>query len=314
MHTATTIRSFHSPEYQHGSGNPPWQKLLWVKQNYPDNYVDGTFLDELQRNVNVRSYDYWTMVYESGVITQHISSVVIFIAIFINLRVHSLSGNHLIWTGSLLTGLGYIFWDLIVLTTRSNYEFKRQRVAKSAFFFFITLLGLSPILKTLTSQTSDDTIWALTVCCFLANVLFHDYTTQANSIKIPGSLSTNAAIFASVLLASRLDTNIDVFGLLSFAVEWFSLFPIFRRHLRVLSVKIQIGVTIAMVLTCVVLFAHISKAVVFIYILGFCFLTFICPYWLIFIQKYKNEIHGPWDEARPRLQRPRRNLYRKRTN
>lgn len=51
--------------------------------------------------------------------------------------------------------------------------------------------------------------------------------------RIPGSLSTNAAIFASVLLASRLDTNIDVFGLLSFAVEWFSLFPIFRKHLKV---------------------------------------------------------------------------------
>ncbi|EPB90582.1 hypothetical protein HMPREF1544_02643 [Mucor circinelloides 1006PhL] len=301
--------SFQSSEY---TNNPPWQKLLWVKQNYPDNYVDSTFLEELQRNVNVRSYDYWTMVYESGVITQQVSSVVIFIAIFIYLQVHSLSGNHLIWTGSLLTGIGYISWDLII---RSNYEFKRQRVAKSAFFFFITLLGLSPILKTLTSQTSDDTIWALTVCCFLANVLFHDYKTQAKSIKIPGSLSTNAAIFASVLLASRLDTNVDVFGLLSFAVEWFSLFPIFRRHLKDLNPLIQIGVTVAMLLTCVALFIQISKAVVFLYILGFCFLTFICPYWLIFIQKYKNEIHGPWDEARPRLQRAnRRNMYRKRTS
>ncbi|KAI7895209.1 phosphatidylinositol N-acetylglucosaminyltransferase subunit C [Mucor mucedo] len=314
MYASAATRPFQSSEYQYNTNNPPWQKLLWVKQNYPDNYVDNTFLDELQRNVNVRSYDYWTMVYESGVITQHISSVVIFIAIFIYLQIHSVSGNHLIWAGSLLTGIGYIIWDLTLLKTRSNHEFKRQRVAKSAFFFFVTLLGLSPILKTLTSQTSDDTIWALTVCCFLANVLFHDYKTQANSIKIPGSLSTNAAIFASVLLASRLDTNFDVFGLLSFAVEWFSLFPIFRRYLKDLSPKIQIGVTIAMLLTCVALFVHISKAVAFIYVLGFCFLTFICPYWLIFIQKYKNEIHGPWDEARPRLQRPRRNIYRKRSN
>lgn len=39
--------SFQSPEY---TNNPPWQKLLWVKQNYPDNYVDSTFLEELQRN------------------------------------------------------------------------------------------------------------------------------------------------------------------------------------------------------------------------------------------------------------------------
>lgn len=52
------------------------------------------------------------------------------------------------------------------------------RVAKSAIFFFSTLLGLSPILKTLTSPISNDTIWALTVCCFLANILFHDYVSQ----------------------------------------------------------------------------------------------------------------------------------------
>ncbi|KAI8049819.1 phosphatidylinositol N-acetylglucosaminyltransferase subunit C [Gilbertella persicaria] len=297
---ASTTHTFHTTEYS--SHNPPWQKLLWVKQNYPDNYVDDTFLDELQRNVNVRTYDYWTMVYESGIITQHISSVVIFIAVFIYLQDHSLSGNHLIWTGSFLTGVGYIFWDLRI---RNMNELKRQRVVKSAFFFFITLLGLSPILKTLTSQISDDTIYALTVCCFLANILFHDYTTQ---VKIPGSLSTNAAIFASVLLASRLDTNVDVFAFLSFAVEWFSLFPIFRRQSK-------ISLTVTMLLACVLLFIRISKAVVFLYMLGFCFLTFVCPYWLIFIQKYKNEIHGPWDEARPRLQRPRRNMYsRKKVN
>ncbi|KAI9474165.1 MAG: phosphatidylinositol N-acetylglucosaminyltransferase subunit C [Benjaminiella poitrasii] len=298
MYASPTTRSFHQP----------WQKLLWVKQNYPDNYVDSTFLEELQRNVNVRSYDYWTMVYESGVITQHMSSVVIFIAIFVYLQDHVLTGQHLIWTGSLLTGLGYIFWDWTMLRTQRDNVFKRQRVAKSAFFFFITLLGLSPILKTLTSQISDDTIWALTVCCFLANILFHDYhAPQPNhNIKIPGSLSTNAAIFASVLLASRLNTIIDVFGLLSFAVEWFSLFPIFRRHLRNINTCIQIGITLALLLTCAVFFIQISKAVVIIYILGFSFITFVCPYWLIFIQKYKNEIHGPWDEARPRLQRRHR--------
>jgi hypothetical protein len=28
----------------------PWRKLLYVKQDYPDNYVDDTFLDALQKN------------------------------------------------------------------------------------------------------------------------------------------------------------------------------------------------------------------------------------------------------------------------
>ncbi|KAI8093907.1 phosphatidylinositol N-acetylglucosaminyltransferase subunit C [Halteromyces radiatus] len=303
--------SFGSPEYQYNPNNPPWRKLLWVKQNYPDNYVDDTFLDELQKNVNVREYDYWTMVYQSGIITQHISSIVIFIAIFINLQLSALSGRQLIWIGSSFTGLGYLFWNMIV----KNHAFKRKHVLKSAVFFFSTLLGLSPILKTLTSQTSHDTIWAMTVYCFLANVLSHDYAAESRTrVKIPGSLSTNAAIFASVLLASRLDTNLDVFGLLSFAVEWFALFPIFRRYLQDLNPKLSIALTILMQFLCVILFIQISKAVVILYLLGFCFLTFVCPYWLIFIQKYKNEIHGPWDEARPRLQQRRRNLYRKYPN
>ncbi|KAI9015714.1 phosphatidylinositol N-acetylglucosaminyltransferase subunit C [Phycomyces nitens] len=311
---STPSQQFQSTINHHNPNNPPWRKLLWVKQDYPDNYVDSTFLDELQRNVNMRTYDYWTMVHASGGITQHISSVVIFIAIFIDLQTHTLSANHLIWTGSLLTGTGYLFLDLIMLRKTENYDIKRKRVVKSAIFFFSTLLGLSPILKTLTSQTSDDTIWALTVCCFLANILFNDYATATRTgDKILGSLSTNAAIFASVLLASRLDTNLDVFGLLSFAVQWFALFPIFRRHLQELNSNIQPVLTTVMLFMCIIMFSHISKAVVSLYILGFCFLTFICPYWLIFIQKYKNEIHGPWDEARPRLQRPRRGLYRKRT-
>lgn len=55
MNASVAARSFQSPEYQSTVNNPPWQKLLWVKQNYPDNYVDGTFLDELQRNGNFKA-------------------------------------------------------------------------------------------------------------------------------------------------------------------------------------------------------------------------------------------------------------------
>ena len=66
---------------------------------------------------------------------------------------------------------------------RLSMETIRSTGGKECLLFFVTLLGLSPILKTLTSQTSDDTIWALTVCCFIANVLFHDYNTEVNSVK-----------------------------------------------------------------------------------------------------------------------------------
>lgn len=31
----------------------PWRKLLYIKQDYPDNYVDHTFLEEMQKNGSV---------------------------------------------------------------------------------------------------------------------------------------------------------------------------------------------------------------------------------------------------------------------
>ncbi|CAG8468491.1 9917_t:CDS:2 [Paraglomus brasilianum] len=215
---------------------PPWKKLLWVKQDYPDDYVDSTFLHELRKNVNVRAYDYWEVVMESGVISQHISSIIIFVAVFIYLYFDMLSAEKLIATGTILTAIGYIIWALSIRKTDPSYEYKQKKTAKGAVLFFATLLGLSPILKTLTKDTSSDTIWALTVILFLTNMLFHDYGSgNRTNIRFPGSVSVNAAIFASVLLASRLPSNLHVFGLMSFAVEWFALFPIFRRYTRVMS-------------------------------------------------------------------------------
>ncbi|KAJ2402814.1 glycosylphosphatidylinositol anchor biosynthesis, partial [Coemansia sp. RSA 2531] len=58
----------------------PWRKLLYIKQEYPDDYVDDTFLMELQKNANVRMYDYSTVVIQTTVITQHLSSIMIFIS------------------------------------------------------------------------------------------------------------------------------------------------------------------------------------------------------------------------------------------
>lgn len=48
------------------------------------------------------------------------------------------------------------------------------------------------------------------------------------STRAQGTLSLNAAIFAAVLLASRLESNEKVFGLVLFALELFAFFPLAR--------------------------------------------------------------------------------------
>jgi hypothetical protein len=44
----------------------PWRKLLYVRQDYPDNYVDSTFLEEMKKNGKMRSRQDVTMIHDVG--------------------------------------------------------------------------------------------------------------------------------------------------------------------------------------------------------------------------------------------------------
>lgn len=46
---------------------------------------------------------------------------------------------------------------------------------KSSILVFLSLMSLSPVLRTLTAATSSDSIWALAACLFILNVLLADY-------------------------------------------------------------------------------------------------------------------------------------------
>lgn len=61
---------------------PPWERVLWQAQPYDDNYTDRTFLQSLITNENFSEYDFWRIVRDSVVVTQHLSATVIFLAMF----------------------------------------------------------------------------------------------------------------------------------------------------------------------------------------------------------------------------------------
>jgi len=52
---------------------------------------------------------------------------------------------------------------------------QRLATAKSAILIYCAVLGLSPILKSLTKSTSSDSIWAISAWLFVINVSFFDY-------------------------------------------------------------------------------------------------------------------------------------------
>ncbi|PWY68159.1 phosphatidylinositol:UDP-GlcNAc transferase PIG-C [Aspergillus eucalypticola CBS 122712] len=198
------------------------------------------------------------------------------------------------------------------LSMFSSRNRQRLSTVKSAFLIYFALLGLSPILKSLTKSTASDSIWAMSCWLLIMNIFSFDYGSGegAGATKFPASLSTNAAVMASTVLASRLPSTTHVFSLMLFSIEVFGLFPIFRRQLRHVSWTGHVLLTLALVGVAggavgITLRGGWMAAVVGS-ILG-SILTALamggCSWWLISLQKYKNVVTGPWDPARPIIRR-----------
>ncbi|KAH9888681.1 GPI2-domain-containing protein [Xylariomycetidae sp. FL2044] len=196
---------------------------------------------------------------------------------------------------------------------RGGRAHMRLSTIKSAVLIYFTLLGLSPILKSLTRSTSSDSIWAMSFWLLAINIFFYDYSGGVG-VKFPASLSTNAALMASTVLASRLPSTGQVFSLTLFSIEVFGLFPVFRRYARHQSWRYHLALSVLLVVGAgggvgLILGSERDAAAAWPWkngLLGVLVATLIaviamggCSWWLIGLQKYKNAINGPWDQARP---------------
>ncbi|KAL7795865.1 phosphatidylinositol N-acetylglucosaminyltransferase subunit C [Trichoderma ceciliae] len=203
------------------------------------------------------------------------------------------------------------------IPNEANRLHQRLGTIKSALLIYCTLLGLSPILKSLTQSTSSDSIWAMSLWLLAINIFFFDYSGGVGA-KFPASLSTNAALMASTVLASRLPSTKQVFCLTLFSIEVFGLFPVFRRYVQHRSFRQHGILTMLLILGAgwgvgvVIREAKpgywpwkrgIGGMVVSVMIAAIA--TGGCSWWLIGLQRYKNEIRGPWDPARPIMSRQR---------
>ncbi|XP_060593684.1 phosphatidylinositol N-acetylglucosaminyltransferase subunit C-like [Ruditapes philippinarum] len=270
-----------------------WKKILYEDQGFPDHYVDDTFLDELKKNLHTRNYEYWKVVKESGVVTQQLCSVCIFVMVFIFMDVKVLAAETLVYISGGLTFIGYLANCLLQRDVRSIRTFLAD--LKTVMIFAGFSYCLSPVLVSLTETIATDTIYAMTTVMLLGNLCFHDYGADAEMVS--GVLSLNAGLFASVCLASRLHTSHHSFATVTFAVELFALWPALRRNLRQAIPASHVAMTAILSLLTLVTLTYISMPAAFLLLITLVFITFVCPWWLITLQPYKNNIHGPWDEA-----------------
>eukprot|EP00457_Paulinella_chromatophora_P013281 gb/GEZN01013565.1/.p1 GENE.gb/GEZN01013565.1/~~gb/GEZN01013565.1/.p1 ORF type:complete len:321 (+),score=2.02 gb/GEZN01013565.1/:38-1000(+) len=276
-----------------------WQRILYEKQPFPDNYVDTSFLSSLVTNANVQHWPYWRLCLSTVAVSERISALVLFMLTFFSMFDGSLPASTLI----VLDIVAMAFGSAIILHgargNRSMAEFKLSIIRSTHRLALLAgvLLGLSPVLQTLTSTYSSDTIWALTFLLMTLHLIAHDYS-YINSPEASlghSTISLSAGIFASVLLASRLYDHISVFAFLLLAFLIFAGFPLVAHEIRASSVVLHGAFSMALYVLTSILLVPISNLLVIIYTASLVFIVFGCPMWLKYLQRYKNEIQGPWD-------------------
>ncbi|THV04924.1 phosphatidylinositol N-acetylglucosaminyltransferase [Dendrothele bispora CBS 962.96] len=290
-----------------------WAKVLWKDQSYPDNYIPkDAFLSSLKTNPNFRPYTYWPLVVLCCAITQHLATIFIFLSVFARVQDGSLDPRLLIFLSMGCFLSGYFIWELLLHCTSPRFSetnhLDRIKALKSSILIFLALMSLSPVLRTLTAATSSDSIWALSAALFMVNILLADYGSSSNLSqpivheRLTSVLSMNAAISSSVVLASRLSTDLAVFALVLFSVQAFTLFPMLRRRLQNTPVILRASLTLSLSASALILAATSSSWTIACLFGSILFsVTFLAPAVLVWAQKYKNEIRGPWDVAVPKV-------------
>ncbi len=201
----------------------------------------------------------------------------------------------------------------------------------------LVILAVSPLLKTLTEATTPDSIAALSTTLFLISFALADFRADlgpSDSIKLrrrasiasktsghddtpctvpeqpplPSTLSLNAALCASTVLASRLDSPLAVFSLVASAIFLFAFFPRWLKHHAANATRKKHKAAIWMILVTLVLLAssvsllfRFSRTAVIANISMAVFLSILCPAWMQRAHTWKLSRRGPWDIGVPRL-------------
>lgn len=267
----------------------PWKKILYGSREYPDNYTDKSFLQDLRKNVHVHTVSFREAILGAGRVTNAICVVVLFCIVYVYLYEQLVDANTVFvysCSGSMIGYLGY----------RCQSEFQNgywtcfYRDTRMVAIFLSVGFASSPILKTLTETISTDTIYAMTVFMMLIHLCFKDY--GVSPALVSSSLSFNAAIFGSICLASRLASSFHAFVLLSLSVEAFVLLP-----LLMVKAGRSLCILILIIIITVIALWSLSPHMTIFFVLLITFVNLICPIWFLKWQIHKENIYGPWDEA-----------------
>ncbi|KAG2436275.1 hypothetical protein HXX76_006586 [Chlamydomonas incerta] len=280
---------------------PRWEKVLWKRQPFPDNYVDHTFLQHLVVNDAVPRRRYWPVVLASTAVTQQMSCVVAAAAVPLHLHAGRAGPMQLLAACGVLLLLGYTTCAVLGGQLLGG---SMARGVRQCVLLLGGVYGLAPLLHSLTATVSTDSVVALAAGLAAAHLGLCDYSF-VNSVtdKMTGALSLAAAVLAAVLVAGRMRTELETFAVVLLALELFLLSPYARRHVRRASVPAHLLLTAAMAAAATALLFPASPAGSGAFAGSVLVVTLVCPAALVRGQVFKAKISGPWDEAAPHIPR-----------
>ena len=85
------------------------------------------------------------------------------------------------------------------------------------------------------------------------------------------------------------------------SLELYLLSPFMRRYIRQASLAVHGTLTVLMLGASVALLLPLSRIITGLFLAAVALVSFVCPYCLVRIHKFKAKINGPWDEAVPAI-------------
>ena len=279
-----------------------------------DNYTDPeTFLARMRLNRSVKTRSYATSALAAWTISQQCAVV----AIQSGSHAAVASGRVDVGTvtraeiGALAAGL--TAWAAGGVGRGDDEGGRRwtmarviRRVMRSVRLGALTIGGLAaltPLCQTMTAAVSSDTA---ATCATLALALYaitYDYAfINLETKQLASSFSLGASMFASMLMASRLDDSRAVFADALLALECYVLSPYVWRAIRAFNSALHLAVVFTMHALAYHIVRDANPRLASAYLFGIALLGVITPAALVrYVAIGKTQIAGPWDEALPSL-------------
>ena len=165
------------------------------------------------------------------------------------------------------------------------------------------LTALTPLCQTMTAAVSTDTATTCAVIALISYAITYDYAfVNLETKQLASSFSLAAAMFATMLMASRLEDPRAVFLDVLVALECYVLSPYVWRAIRAFNSALHLTVVFAMHALAYHIVRDANPRLASAYLFGIALLGVVTPAVLVkYAASGKTQIAGPWDEALPSL-------------